>query len=145
MKKSGDLAEVVQVRPLKAFEMLRSDKTTVLLDVRSKMEFDYVGHPLGAINVPWQNPPAWQLNPEFLQQVRDELKKNNPSLGPEETMILAMCRSGKRSFDAATFLLENGFKKVINIEEGFEGNLDSNKHRGNINGWRHHQLPWEQT
>jgi hypothetical protein len=31
------------------------------------------------------------------------------------------------------------------MEEGFEGDLDDQYHRGNINGWRFHQLPWRQS
>ncbi|NNE37704.1 MAG: rhodanese-like domain-containing protein, partial [Gammaproteobacteria bacterium] len=70
MNNIEDLTRVSEVSPLEAYEMLKSDNKAVLLDVRSKMEFDYVGHPTGAINVPWQNPPDWQLNLDFLDQVR---------------------------------------------------------------------------
>jgi rhodanese-related sulfurtransferase len=145
MNKTEDPSEVPEVSPLEAHEMLKADKDAVLLDVRSKMEFDYVGHPIGALNIPWQNPPKWQLNPEFLDNVRDALTSQVIGKPPENRLILAMCRSGKRSLDAATYLQESGFENVINIREGFEGGLDSNRHRGNLGGWRYHKLPWEQT
>jgi len=34
---------------------------------------------------------------------------------------------------------------VINISDGFEGDLDGQQHRGNINGWRHSGLAWRQS
>lgn len=145
MIKTEQLSVVSEISPLEAYDILRADKRAILLDVRSKMEFDYVGHPEGSINVPWQNPPNWQLNANFLDEVKLSVKQHVPDQQPEETLILAMCRSGKRSLDAATYLKESGFNKVINIVEGFEGDLDANKRRGNINGWRYHNLPWEQT
>ena len=64
---------------------------------------------------------------------------------PEDTTVLMLCRSGARSMNAAIELKKNGFSNVINIAEGFEGALDKNQHRGNIGGWRFHNLPWEQT
>ncbi len=145
MDNTDDGSGVPEVSPLEANEILQSDNRAVLLDVRSKMEFDYVGHPVGALNVPWQSPPKWQLNPDFLEDVRRELKSRAANQRPEDMVVLAMCRSGKRSLDAATYLKESGFQKVINIGDGFEGGLDNNKHRGNLAGWRFHDLPWEQT
>jgi len=145
MKKSEDYVDVDEVSPLEAHEKLITEKFAVLLDVRSKLEFDYVGHPVGAINVPWQSPPGWELNPAFFEEVAYSLKERFPETSPEEVTVFAMCRSGKRSFDAATYLKESGFGKAVNIAEGFEGDLDVNKHRGNTNGWRFHCLPWEQT
>lgn len=147
MKNSEDYVDVDvdEVSPLQAKRKLDSKKSAVLLDVRSKLEYDYVGHPIGAINVPWQSPPNWELNPAFLEEVVDALKVRFPDAVPEEVAVFAMCRSGKRSFDAATYLKESGFTQVVNIAEGFEGDLDANKHRGNTNGWRFHSLPWEQT
>jgi rhodanese-related sulfurtransferase len=37
-----------------------------------------------------------------------------------------------------------GFENIYNIEQGFEGDLDENDHRGSFNGWRFHNLPWRQ-
>jgi len=58
--------------------------------------------------------------------------------------VLAICRSGKRSHVAAEHLREQGFREGYNVVEGFEGDLDTRRHRSTINGWRFHNLPWEQ-
>ena len=140
-----DKLKISEVSPKKAMEILGENKQSVLLDVRSKVEFDYVGHPLGAINVPWQEPPLWKETDNFLNKVREMIKNSDRELPSEELTILVLCRSGARSHDACVRLLQNGYKKAVNISEGFEGKLDNNGHRGNINGWRFHKLPWEQT
>ena len=41
-------------------------------------------------------------------------------------------------------LVRQGFRRVYNIEEGFEGEKDAENHRSTINGWRFRGLPWEQ-
>ena len=33
-----------------AWKMLQENPNAILLDVRSKIEFDYVGHPVGAVH-----------------------------------------------------------------------------------------------
>ena len=77
---------IAEVTLEQAWKMLQENPNAILLDVlRSKVEFDYVGHPVGAVHVPLQEFPDWQTDP------------------------------------------------------------DENRHRGNVNGWRYHGLPWEQT
>src|SRR5262245_20862867 len=44
-------SDVPAVTPLDAHAILQRDPRAVLLDVRTKMEFDYVGHPIGAVHV----------------------------------------------------------------------------------------------
>ena len=130
---------VEDIPPTRAWEILNSDSEAVLLDVRSSMEYDYVGHPPDAVLVPWKEPPDWEIDPGFVEKVRRAL-----GAGAEKKTILCLCRSGARSRSAGERLLENGFRRVLNVAEGFEGDKDENLHRGNINGWRFHGLPWEQ-
>ena len=126
--------------------MLVNDRRTVLLDVRTRIEFEYVGHPPGAINVPWKEPPDWVVDAEFVEKVRAGLAKIYPQIeGIEELTVLMLCRSGARSRSAGAALQARGFKHVYNIAEGFEGDRDQNKHRNTINGWRVNNLPWEQS
>ena len=47
--------------PAEAHEYLQSHPQAVLIDCRTEMEFFYVGHPVGAVHVPWHEPPAAQL------------------------------------------------------------------------------------
>ncbi len=135
---------VQRVDPKQAAELLQGRPGAVLLDVRSKVEFDYVGHPTGAIHVPWKEAPDWAVNPDFVAAVRAAL--GDAGDGPvTERPLLLICRSGARSMSAAQALSETGFKELYNIEEGFEGDKDGEQHRGTVNGWRYHGLPWEQT
>jgi rhodanese-related sulfurtransferase len=137
---------VEEITPAQAWEMLQSDPDAVVLDVRSRVEFDYVGHPVGAVHVPWQEFPAWQADPQFVDKVRRKLAEQRGSTNPEQDqLILALCRSGSRSRAAARALEDAGFARVYNIAQGFEGDRDQNGHRGTVGGWRFHGLPWEQT
>jgi rhodanese-related sulfurtransferase len=57
---------------------------------------------------------------------------------------MLICRSGKRTVDAGLALESAGFSDVVNVQHGFEGDLDAHFHRSTVNGWRFDQLPWEQ-
>ena len=60
------------LKPKQAHEFLQSHPDAVLIDVRSEVEFLFVGHPVGAINVAWSEAPDWEINPHFLAQVKAE-------------------------------------------------------------------------
>lgn len=124
--------------PRQSWNLLQQNANAVLVDVRTKMEHAFVGHPPGAIHIPWKEAPDWQLNLNFVAEV----KKAVPDI---KAPVLLLCRSGQRSLDAAKALEEAGFQHLINIVDGFEGPLDENKHRGNMGGWRFQDLPWEQS
>lgn len=143
------MVEEHQVRglsPQEAWEYLQNNPRAILIDVRSNMEYLFVGHPVGAIHVPWIDEPDWQINPHFITQIRKLLlggvcaADGDFSCAP----VILICRSGKRSLEAGKLLARNGFKEVYNISEGFEGDLDAGHHRSSIGGWRFHGLPWEQ-
>jgi rhodanese-related sulfurtransferase len=112
-------------------------ETGRLIDVRDPVEFAFVGHPIGAINIPWKMAPDWRPNPQFIERVRQ--------LGGPDTPLFLLCRSGQRSLDAAQALADAGYRNLTNIEEGFEGPLDASGHRGTLGGWRCAGLPWEQS
>jgi rhodanese-related sulfurtransferase len=138
-ERENDLTtKITSVDPLAAQALLESSPDARLVDVRSSVEFEYVGHPVGAVHVPWKDFPDWQENPEFVAAVSAALgdDRNQP--------ILLICRSGARSYSAAERLGEHGYTQLYNVEEGFEGDKDANRHRGTINGWRFRGLPWEQ-
>jgi rhodanese-related sulfurtransferase len=130
--------------PQQANDLLRQRPEAVLIDVRSRVEHDYVGHPPGSIPIAWKEFPDWAVNPAFADQVRARLRERG-SANPDQVPVLLICRSGARSLAAGEELLRRGFIEVYNIEEGFEGDRDAAGHRGTINGWRCRDLPWEQT
>ena len=49
--------------PRQAAEFLAKDHTAVFVDCRSEMEFLFVGHPVGAMMIPWNDGPDWEINP----------------------------------------------------------------------------------
>jgi len=137
---------IKEISPQQAWEILESEPQAVLLDVRTSMEYEYVGHPLNALHVPWMDAPDWNIDAGFVDKVRLALlKRTGTDKGLESIAIIAICRSGKRSQAAAEELARQGFDNLYNIEDGFEGDLDNNKQRNTINGWRVADLPWEQS
>ncbi len=124
--------------PQQSWELMQANPNAVMIDVRTKMEHVFVGHPLKAVHIPWKEAPDWQLNADFIQQVQQVVDD-------VATPVLLLCRSGARSLAAAEVLQGAGFTHLVNILDGFEGDLDEHKHRGNFGGWRYSQLPWEQS
>jgi len=129
--------------PKMAVERLQSNSQALFVDVRSKAEYKYVGFPENSILIPWIDDPDWEPNPEaFSDLVMQELDgRENLS----DTEIILICRSGFRSNEALKCLENKGFTQVSHVASGFEGDLDENDHRGNLNGWRHDGMPWSQS
>ena len=129
---------IENLEPQQAWDLLQQNTDAILVDVRTKVEHAFVGHPLGAIHIAWKEAPDWQVNPKFVAEVEKLVPDKNAP-------ILLLCRSGQRSLDAAKALEEAGFRRLINIVDGFEGPLDQHNHRGNLGGWRFNDLPWAQS
>lgn len=141
-----DSAGVIGISPQDAWNLLQSNPRAVFVDVRSNMEYLFVGHPVGAVHVAWIDEPDWQINPHFVTQIRQLLLGG--VCGPEDDSrcapVILICRSGKRSLEAGKLLAKSGFAAVYNVTEGFEGELDAQHHRSTSGGWRFRGLPWEQ-
>ena len=137
--------EVKALSPRQAWEMMEENPRVVMIDVRSSMEYLFVGHPAGSVHVPWIDAPNWTVNPHFVTEVRKVLL-GGVGMGEHsnDAPVVLICRSGKRSLEAGKLLIENEFKEVFNVDEGFEGELDDHHHRSTTGGWRYHGLPWEQ-
>ena len=123
--------------PQEAHQYTLDHPDAVLIDCRSEMEYLFVGHPVGAHHVAWNDVPDWEINPHFVGQVRKIASMNRP--------VVVICRSGQRSISAGQMLEQAGFGEVYNVLEGFEGPLDDEHHRNTIGGWRKAGLPWEQS
>lgn len=137
---------IKEINPLEAFKILEQQQAAVLVDVRSTMEYEFVGHPPNALHIPLKEPPDWNTQPEFVQKLITGLSNHiGSSERLTDTPLLMLCRSGARSKLAGELLIENGFTTVYNVLEGFEGDKDDNGHRNTISGWRFHNLPWEQS
>ncbi len=128
-----------------AWQLLHDDPRAVLVDIRSTMEYLFVGHPSGAVHIAWIDEPDWTVNPDFVTEIR-KLLLGGVVCDAEEgcAPIILICRSGKRSLEAGRALANAGVRNVFHIDEGFEGELDEHHRRSTINGWRFQGLPWEQ-
>ena len=131
--------------PKQAWAMFNDDNRAVLVDIRSSMEYLFVGHPKASVHVAWIDEPDWVVNPEFATEIR-KLMLGGASCEPGDSCapIILICRSGKRSKEAGHKLIEAGLSSVYHVSEGFEGELDENHQRSTVGGWRFHGLPWEQ-
>lgn len=130
--------------PRAAHELLSTEPQSVLVDVRSSMEFLMIGHPVGSVHIAWLDEPDWVPNPRFVPQIRELMLGGAVVENGDCPAIVLICRSGRRSREAGEVLIEAGFQRVYNIEGGFEGPLDAEHHRGTVAGWRFAGLPWEQ-
>jgi len=125
--------------------MLQSNPRAILVDIRSTMEFLFVGHPVGAVHIAWIDEPDWTVNPDFVPEIRKLLLGGANCASPATCApVILICRSGKRSLEAGRKLLGAGLDSVYHIDEGFEGELNEHHQRGTVGGWRFHGLPWEQ-
>ena len=122
---------------------LAETEGAVLVDVRTRAEWSYVGLPdlsslkRRVIQVEWQSFPHGERNQTFAEEIAAK------GVRPEQPVYL-LCRSGVRSAAAADLLAACGYT-TYNIADGFEGQLDSDGHRGGRNGWKAAGLPWKQS
>ncbi len=133
--------------PHEAQKILQENPRAVLVDIRSSMEFLFVGHPVGAVHIPWIDEPDWDVNPDFVTDIRKLLLGGVVCDSEEELQcapVILICRSGKRSLQAGKALLDAGMKDVYHVDDGFEGDLNEHHQRSTLNGWRFEGLPWEQ-
>ncbi len=89
--------EIIDVTGLK--QCLDEGNKVVLLDVREPWEFD-ICHIAGSVNIPMSR---------IVNSV-DELDKT--------AMTVVICHHGTRSYHVGSFLENNGFKRIINLDGG---------------------------
>ncbi len=139
------VSNVKTISAKQAHEIIEENPKALLIDVRSHMEFLFIGHPTGAINIAWIDEPDWIINPRFVAEVRQTILGGMSHIDKVESApLLLICRSGKRSLEAGELLINNGFHNIYNIDEGFEGELNDEHKRSSLAGWRYDGLPWEQ-
>src|SRR5688500_6106919 len=88
------------VSPQTAWKILNDHKSAILIDVRTRAEWTYVGVPdLGQVGrkpamVEWQVFPSMQMNPDFVASL-------SGAVADKAAPLLFLCRSGVRSAAAA--------------------------------------------
>lgn len=138
------MAIPINTTPTKAWDIIQNTPSALLIDIRSSMEFLFVGHPTKSIHISWIDEPDWEINPDFVKLIQYQVDKKKVRYPNDEIPIFLICRSGVRSMEAGKLLLEHDFNSVHNVMGGFEGDKDEFDHRSTLNGWRHDGLPWEQ-
>lgn len=141
-----------------AYDMVSASPEEVLfIDIRTRSEVTFVGMP-GQVdfNIPFMFEGDWQAwdneketyklayNPEFINSIRKAIERKGAGKD-KETRIILMCRSGKRSAQAARILHIAGYRNVYSVIDGFEGDkLKSGEKAGQrlVNGWKNNGLPW---
>jgi rhodanese-related sulfurtransferase len=124
---------IKQIKSSKVIRYLKDNPKSVLLDVRTKNEWESLGKPTVEgynsksyfITVShdlskWQEP-----DPLFIENVKKAINKEN--------QILIMCAAGGRSMIAANLLQKEGYI-AHNISDGYSGN-------GQDPGWKNSGLP----
>lgn len=143
--KGGDIT------PVQAYQMIKDNpEHTFVVDVRTRYEYQDIGHPEGAYNIPWKfyTTKAGKkgynkvLNENFCRDLKARFNTKTDTL-------LLMCRSAARTIPGATTAVDCGFKegKVFNLLGGFEGDKVKDKNspfygQRMIGGWRLEGLPW---
>jgi rhodanese-related sulfurtransferase len=134
--------------PVRAvWQRLSDSPDAILIDVRTRAEWTYVGVPdLSSIGkrlllVEWQLFPDGRPNQDFVSELAGQLAQMGAG---EQTELYFICRSGVRSLSAARAMAQAGYERCFNAAEGFEGPLDEHRHRGGRSGWKAEGLPWLQ-
>lgn len=147
---TGGARRVDEVDPSDAWRILKESRRSVLIDVRTRAEWGFVGLPdLGEIGkaplcVEWAQFPDMSRTPRFAEAVIAELGDSDPDV------LLFICRSGARSLlaaEAVADLFASRGREVLclNVTEGFEGDLNAAGHRGMTGGWKARGLAWRQS
>lgn len=121
--------------PQEAWELTQQTGAK-LIDVRTRAEWDWVGHVPDAVEIEWNSWPDGEPNKNFIAELATLVPKNVPAL--------FLCRSGARSHGAAIAATKAGYTDSYNILQGFEGDKDEAGHRNTVGGWRAAGLPWFQ-
>ncbi len=147
---TGERPHVSELLPAETWDALAQEQDAVLIDVRTQAEWSFIGCPdLSDLNrsvlcIEWARYPDMSVNPQFVDDVKQALAGATPP------QLFFLCRSGVRSLAAAkavkaAFDEEGVQADCVNIGGGFEGDLDPQKHRGGLNGWKAQGLPWRQS
>ena len=139
------------ITPVEAYRMVKANpKNTFLVDVRTRAEYQFIGHAEGAYNIPFMflsnnaGPRGYKLtpNPDFVKELSD-------LFNPKTDTLLFYCKNGGRSLMATEAAVTAGFSedRVYNIMGGFEGLPDKNPEsiyydKPYYGGWVREGLPW---
>ena len=131
-----------------AWSDLAATEEAALIDVRSTAEWTFVGLPSlttigkAPLLVAWNEFPTGTHLADFAERLTAAL--TDEDIGPDAPLYF-LCRSGARSRSAAIVATAAGYRCAYNIENGFEGALDTQRHRATPGSWKAEGLPWVQS
>ncbi len=137
--------------PTVAYIMLTKNMDhSFLVDVRTQPEYQFVGHPDGAYNIPVQFWSGKLGDKDYIETANSDFGKDLlVRFNPKADTLFFICRSGSRSAVAADEAVRAGWPedKVFNIMGGFEGDKITFKKSAyygqrKLGGWRNEGLPW---
>jgi len=143
---SSEVVHIEDVPVEDVWAHLSADAGAVLIDVRTRAEWTFVGLPdLSAIGkrvltVEWQTYPE-NVDAGFTDRMTRALDAAGAS---KDSELFFICRSGARSRMAAEAMANAGYRQCRNVADGFEGPLDADRHRGRLAGWKATGLAWVQ-
>lgn len=131
-----------------AWDDLAGSPAAALIDVRTRAEWAYVGVPVLAgigkapLLVEWDDFSTGTLVPDFEGRLAAALDGAGVA---RDASLYFLCRSGNRSRKAAIAATAIGYARCFNVEDGFEGKLGPDRHRGTAGSWKGEGLPWMQA
>ena len=160
--------EAKKILSIEAYDMLNTVPDTYLIDVRTRAEYQFVGHAPMAYLFPYMftTNTLTKIDDEYVYQFSQKNKdfvEEISKLFKKTDNLLIIGRDGTRSELAVKDLVDEGFKKIFHVTDGFEGPEfpsfeDSNRHkfyrqlakRNKIYGFKHRRyygwqwwgLPW---
>ena len=116
---------IKHIKSLEIKKFIESNSNTVLLDVRTKDEWETVGKP---------DTKDLGIKTFFITISQDQCFLDNVKRNiNKDCQVLVMCAAGGRSIVAANLLANEGYK-TVNVSDGFSGN-------GEDLGWKGLGLP----
>ena len=114
----------IDIKAKDAFDLLSKKINSHLIDTRSEIEWKTTGIPdLSSIN---KETNLLNWGPVLDQSFFEQYKKFLLTSFNQKDSLFFICRSGSRSFMAAKFAIEFGFKNSFNVYEGFHNENDQN-------------------
>lgn len=143
----SDVVHIDDVPVREVWARLAGDAGAVLIDVRTRAEWTFVGipdlSPIGkrVLTVEWQTYPEGKVEAGFQERMTNALDAAGAT---KDSELFFICRSGARSRMAAEAMSNAGYRRCSNVADGFEGPLDADRHRGQAAGWKAAGLAWVQ-
>ena len=132
--------KVKKIQSIDAYDRLKTWPDTFLIDVRTRAEYQFTGHPESAYLFPYMFLTDKlakvgdgyeylfnQKNKSFVEEISKVFKKKDN--------LLIIGRDGRRSALAAKELVESGFENVFDVEDGFEGKEFPYSEDANLDKW----------